>query len=158
MSTNYHWHKQQANARVQARLREAEEHRRAKQANGLSTSSFVLRLIPVLVGVIVAIWLLTGCAASNDLRESKEIAVTPETGLTMADRIRFQDEREAILETDSQIPQLAGRSMTDRIRFQDERDSRLRNGTVREQQAVWTMVERIRFHDALWERSSSRVR
>jgi len=158
MSTNYHWHKQQANDRGQARLREQKEHRRAKQANDRSTSSFVLKLIPVLVGVIVAIWLLTGCAAGHDLRESEEAAATHETGLTMADRIRFQDEREVILGTHSQVPQLAGRSMADRIHFQDERDSRLKDGTVSRQQAVWTMAERIRFHDALWERSSSRVR
>lgn len=158
MSTNYQWHKQQANDRVQARLREAEDHRRAKQANGRSTSSFVLKLVPVLVGVIVAIWLLTGCAASHDWRESEEVAATHETGLTMADRIRFQDEREAILGTDSQVPQLAGRSMADRIHFQDERDSRLKDGTVSGQPAVWTMAERIRFHDALWERSFSPAR
>jgi len=55
MGTNYNWHMQQATDRLQARYREAEKHRRAKQARGCSTSPFVLKLIPVLVGVITAI-------------------------------------------------------------------------------------------------------
>ncbi len=153
MSTNYHWHKRQATERVQARLRDAEEHRRAKQGKGRSTPPFALKFIPVLVGVILAIWLLTGCTANIKPQEKEASPAVHETGLTMADRVRFQDKLEAIPGTDSQMSQAAAMSMAARIRFQDERTGRPIYETAVGQQAVWTMADRIRFHDRLWDRN-----
>lgn len=61
MSSNYEWLKQQSNERVQARLQEAKEHRRAKQGNSRSPLPLPLKImVPALVGTIVAFWLLTG--------------------------------------------------------------------------------------------------
>lgn len=59
MGTDYNWHMQQATDRLQARYREAEQHRLTKQARGCSTSPIVLKLIPVLLAVLTAILLLT---------------------------------------------------------------------------------------------------
>ena len=154
MSTNYHWHKRQATERVQARLRDAEEHRRVKQGQGRSTPPFALKLIPVLVGVILAIWLLTGCTANDNPQVKEESPTVHETGLTMADRIRFQDKLEAIPGTDSQMSQVAAMSMAARIHFQDTRNGRPIYETAVGQQAVWMVAERIRFHDRLWEKAS----
>ena len=61
MNSNYEWQKHQANERVQARLHEADKHRRATQANGRSPLRIPLKvMIPGFVGLIVAFWLLTG--------------------------------------------------------------------------------------------------
>jgi hypothetical protein len=61
MNSNYHFQKHQANEQIQARLQEAEDHRLSKQANGDSSLSLlVLLAIPLLVGISVAFFLLTG--------------------------------------------------------------------------------------------------
>ena len=59
MSSNYEWLRQQANEQVQTHLQEAKEHRRANQGNGRSPLPLKI-LVPALVGVMVAFWLLTG--------------------------------------------------------------------------------------------------
>ena len=126
MNSNYEWQKHQANERVQARLQEAEAHRQAKQArqgNDRSQFPFPLSIvIPALVGIFVAIWLLTSCTPNAGIMEKKEETTSYTTGMTMADRIRFQDERDAYLKEETAVNislPVSSLTMADRIRFQD---------------------------------------
>ncbi|MBE2224750.1 MAG: hypothetical protein IAF02_24635 [Anaerolineae bacterium] len=126
MNSNYEWQKHQANERVQARLQEADAHRQAKQAkqgNGRSQFPLPLRIvIPALVGIFVALWLLTSCTPDADMMENKEVSASYTTGMTMADKIQFQDKRdvylreETVVNSSQPVPSL---TMADRIRFQD---------------------------------------
>ena len=124
MNGNYEWQKQQANERIQTRLHEGEAHRQAKTNNDQQPAASLLMVaIPLLVGVIVVIWLLTGCSAATDLRAAEtEMVVRTSTvdssvdsGWTMAARIQLQDKREAYLTLQSATES----PMTARIRFHD---------------------------------------
>lgn len=131
MDGNYEWQKHRANERLQARLQEAEAHRQAKQGNGRRTPfSLPLKIaVPALVGVLIAIWLLTGCTTTAEpTAPEPETAVvlaadSPGYGQRMVERIRFQDKREMYLAEDTAVkPQATQRpvwTMADRIRFQD---------------------------------------
>ena len=135
MNSNYEWQKHQANERVQARLQEAEAHRQAKQTKqGNGRSQFPLPwsiVIPALAGIFVAIWLLTSCSPNAGTMEKKEATTSYTTGMTMADRIRFQDERDAYLKEETAVVSedpAAGWTMADRIRFQDRIEERRSSG------------------------------
>lgn len=107
MNGNYEWQKRQANERVQARLQEANAHRQANKNTTRQPLFFFLKVaIPLLVGAVIVIWLLTGCNAITDVQVVEaETAVFTSTvhssrhsGWTMAERIRFQDKRETYLD------------------------------------------------------------
>jgi hypothetical protein len=151
MSSYYHFHKQQANEQIQARLQEAESHRLSKQGNDHSPLSILLKLtLPLLVGVAVAILLLTSCT-TGDARadDSANRAVAP-SKVTMAERIHFQDAQETTSEADRVDPNVEAMTMAERISFQDRRDGHLIGEQVAEQSSDWTMAERIQFHDRIW--------
>jgi len=91
MSNNYEWQKYQANGRVQARFQEAETHRQMKLAGDKRPFLPTLKIIMVGVGALVAIWLLVGCTAPVvEAYPNSEVA-----GLTLAEKIHFQDQNEA---------------------------------------------------------------
>lgn len=129
MDGNYEWQKNRANERIQARLQEAEAHRQAKQGHGRTSLHLPLKvIIPALVGMIIAMWLLTGCSPA-----AGSVAAEPETAVITA--------------ADSS---LSGQRMAERIRFQDKRENYLREETAVKpaaQRPVWTMADRIRFQD-----------
>jgi hypothetical protein len=151
MSGYYHFHKQQANEQVQARLQEAESHRLSKQGNGRSTVSFILKLtFPLLVGVAVAILLLTGCASGDARAEDSANRAVETSKVTMAERIHFQDAREARFEVDRENPNVEAMTMAERISFQDKRDAYSFGDKAMEQSSEWTLAERIQFHDRIW--------
>ena len=61
MNGFYEWQKQRAKEQIQARLREAENHRLAKQQFGRSPLPTIIKVaVPVLIGVIMSIFLITG--------------------------------------------------------------------------------------------------
>lgn len=132
MNSNYEWQKHQANERVQARLQEAEAHRQAKQAGNQSSFPPLLKLmIPILTGVIFAIWLLTSCTPLQDTKAGAE-ASSDHLAVTMADRIRFQDEQDRYLWVETAVVSegpTARWTMADRIRFQDRIEERRSSGT-----------------------------
>ncbi|MBX3058222.1 MAG: hypothetical protein KF770_17300 [Anaerolineae bacterium] len=128
MDGNYEWQKNRANERIQARLQEAEAHRQGKQGNGRTPLLPLKVIIPVLMGMIIAMWLLTGCGPAGGT-----VAVEPETAVITA----------------AAYP-LSGQRMAERIRFQDKRENYLREETAVKPAAprpVWTMADRIRFQD-----------
>lgn len=129
MDGNYEWQKNRANERIQARLQEAEAHRQAKQGHGRTSPPLPLKVvIPALVGMIIAMWLLSSCSPAGG-----SVAAEPETAVITA--------------ADSS---LSGQRMAERIRFQDKREMYLREDTAvrpAAQQPVWTMAERIHFQD-----------
>lgn len=95
MNGNYEWQKHQANERVQARLHEAAEHRRAKLGNSEAQDSFSMKIMfPVLVGIIVIILLMSGWTPGVGAIGNSEPPAKEAAGLTMAERIHFQDERD----------------------------------------------------------------
>lgn len=122
MNSNYQWQKHQANERVQAHLREAAEHRRVKQANSQSLAPAPWKMmIPILVGVAVALWLLTSCANYNEPVGKVEASAYHASQTTMAERIRFQDKRDENLLLSRDAYRAARWTMAERIRFQDKR-------------------------------------
>lgn len=129
MDGNYEWQKNRANERIQARLQEAEAHRQAKEEHGRTSPPLPLKvIIPALVGMIIAMWLLSGCSPVVE-----PVAAEPETAVITA--------------ADSS---LSGQRMAERIRFQDKRENYLREETAVKPAAprpVWTMADRIRFQD-----------
>jgi hypothetical protein len=150
MSSNYQWQKQQAHEQVHARLQEAEAHRRTKANNGRSALPGALAIvIPALVGAVVAIWLLTGCAPYDGPVANAAPPVSPAVEMTMADRVRFQDKLEASRATRGRAPDVPRLTMADRILFQDERSVRPRDEAVMVERPAWTMAARLRFHDRL---------
>lgn len=150
MSSNFEWQKRQANEHVQLRLQEATEHRRARQGQVRASFSRSLRMIiPVLVGLIIAIWLLTGCTSADDSVVEANTAVKRTGALTIADRIRFQDKLEADLGAETDVSNVAELTMAARIQFQDKREFYLEARTALPTQTTWTMADRIRFHDRM---------
>lgn len=61
MSSNYEWQKHEVKHRVESRLRDAEAHRRAKEANGWKRPA-VKWTFSILVGlaIVAAVFLLAG--------------------------------------------------------------------------------------------------
>jgi hypothetical protein len=150
MSSNFEWQKRQANERVQLRLHEAAEHRRVRQGRGRTSFSNVVRIIiPTLVGLVVAIWLLTGCASTSGTEAEAEMNAAGVEALSMADHIHFQDKLEANLEVGTTFSDAAALKMAARIRFQDKRESYLEERAALQTQPIWTMADRIRFHDGI---------
>lgn len=150
MSSNFEWQKRQANERVQLRLHEAAQHRRARQGQSRAALPLAVKMmIPVLAGIVLAIWLLTGCAASDASTMEVEMVDQSSVELTVADRIRFQDKLEANLVTEETVSPVTRLTMADRILFQDRRELSLVEKTGALSQPVWTMVERLRFHDRI---------
>lgn len=160
MSNNNEWQTHQVKQRIQARLDEAETHRQLKGVNGRSAFPLPLKMIiPMLGGLIIIIWLLTGCAPNEALTERAEVTTANNSEITMADRIQFQDARDEKYFGDEQFGnhQLAESknpvtTMADRIRFQDTRDVALAQPR-RTTASAWTMKERILFHDRIWEQN-----
>ncbi len=61
MDGNYEWQKFRVNEKLQSHMRDAEAHRLAKQAGDGSLLNFSLKMaLPLLVGLTVVVWLLTG--------------------------------------------------------------------------------------------------
>ncbi|MBK8127999.1 MAG: hypothetical protein IPK53_03345 [bacterium] len=125
MDSNYEWQKHQAKERAQSRLEEAEAHRLAKQVSTPSSFPLLLKvMLPIVAGVIVAIWLLTSCAPIADT-SIETAGAANHTQVTLAERIRFQDARDSYLAGTSAVT--VGMpaplwTMGDRIRFQDRFD------------------------------------
>lgn len=122
MSNNYEWQKHEGNERSRSRRREAEAHRQSKLANGERPSLFTLSLkmlVMVGIGVMIVVWLLTGCTmATGDI----QAVAAHTTTLTMAERISFQDERDWAMDVDTAVNPSTW-TMGERIRFQDQRDN-----------------------------------
>jgi hypothetical protein len=135
MSSNYEWHKQQTGERIQARLREAEAHRQARQGRERHPVTVPLQLA-IFAGLILALWFLAGCTplTEPDLEGNvpaigvgepgaQSAAAQPGMGWTMAERIAFQDRRDHQLVLDvaavATSEQPAGWSMAERLHFQD---------------------------------------
>lgn len=127
MNGNYEWQRYQVNERIQARLRDGEAHRQAKQARGrprtaLAVDTMAMAIVAV---VIVALWFLTGCTPGSKVAAVEQAgraqvvdARVARSGWTMAERIQFQDRRDQALARAA----LPGWTMAERIRFQDRRD------------------------------------
>ncbi len=129
MSGYYEWQKQQANERVQARLHEANEHRRAKEGHGEGGINIrASLLVTALLGVIILFLILNGCAPEAGASSSMESAVRKIPVLTMADRIQFQDGR-------------------------DESYDYGVGTAVKQNAASMTMADRLRFHDSILEKN-----
>jgi preprotein translocase subunit SecY len=148
MSSNYQWQQHQANERIQARLKEAEQHRSAKQENGRETFSPLKIMIPGLIIVIVALWLLTNCTTNTSLTGSAVRPYEYSPNLTIVEPISFQDEREAIYEIGRKDYNADVMKMAARIHFQDDEERHsTTEETVVELQKNWTMADRIRFQE-----------
>jgi hypothetical protein len=144
MSSNYEWNRHHTGEQVQARLRDAEAHRRARQ--GSDRSPFVRPLqLAAFAGLILALWFLAGCtpvtepnslgdvtAATAKETEAESAAVQPGMGWTMAERIAFQDRQDQPLGLDKVAGALSGTP------------------------AGWTMAERLRFQDRMYESGAYR--
>lgn len=126
MDSNFQWQKQRANERINNRLQNAEQHRQAKQANGREPFIPPLKIIiPGLFLVILAFWLLTGCTLDSS---PSEAAINPENHvpqLTLADKIRFQNERDASFNLGNKFSPTDEWTLAARITFQDKRDAYL---------------------------------
>ncbi len=148
MNSNYQWQKHQANERVQSHLREATEHRRVKQAKSQSLAPAPWKMmIPILIGVAVTLWLLTGCANYNEPVGKVEASAyhAPET--TMAERILFQDKLDGNLLISREASHAAKWTMAERVLFQDKRGESLLVSRDSSHAGGWTMAKRIRFQD-----------
>lgn len=155
MNNNYEWQTHQVNEQHQARLDEAATHRQLREGNGRSPFSLSLKMmVPVLVGVILVIWLLTGCTVDDSGGERPEDAATQPTGVTMADRIHFQDSLD--LRVNREMPKnnrsASPWTMADRIHFQDSQDLHVNREMSKNNRpnSPWTMAERIHFQDRIW--------
>ncbi|HEX6387435.1 MAG TPA: hypothetical protein VF177_22435 [Anaerolineae bacterium] len=112
---------------MQARLQEAEAHRRAKQGNGRMPYTLPLRMaILVGVGVIAVLWLLTSCTTIADT-----MVVDSETAVMVAGAQASQEETETEIEIETELEagSATGRTMAERIHFQDRREQYLAVGT-----------------------------
>lgn len=158
MSGNYEWQKFAANEQVKRRMRDGDAHRLARKARAahehdskeqrgrLSPAIFLMGL-----ALVAALWLLTGCmpdtrvnlvpstatigadqAAAEVEPQHLDVLQRPVTGLSMAERIQFQDKREAILAgtTVHTMQAQNGLSHAERIAFQDRRDQSLAPTTL----------------------------
>lgn len=152
MNSYYHFQKQQANEQIEARLQEAESHRLSKQGNDHSPLSFLLKLtLPLLVGVAVAILLLTSCTSGGAWAEDSASRASTASRVTMAERIHFQDARETKFEVDQEISDVEEMTMAARILFQDKRDLSFIEEQVVKPSSDLTMAERLQFHDRIQE-------
>jgi hypothetical protein len=144
MSSNYEWHKQQTGERIQARLREAEAHRQAREGKERHPVTLPLQLA-IFAGLIVALWFLAGCTPLTEPTSEENgpaagvvtagvasAAAQPGMGWTMAERIAFQDRRDQGLALDAAA------------------------GEVSEPPAGWSMAERLRFQDRMYESGAYR--
>ena len=122
MNSNFEWQKHQANERVQAYREEAAAHRMVEDGKGRQSGAFLLKLA-MLAGIFFIVWWLAGCTSG--------VAVEPvtldsqPTAWTMADRIYFQDKREALLIKEAAIGLDTGWTLAQRIHFQDKREASL---------------------------------
>ncbi|MBK8905762.1 MAG: hypothetical protein IPM53_31560 [Anaerolineaceae bacterium] len=146
MNSNFEWQKHQVNERVQTYRKEAAAHRLAAKGNGRKPVSVWLKLA-ILAGIFFMMWLTVGCTADNSVAE---VDLEPQSsGWVMADRIDFQDKREAYLSVATAVGKDTGWTMAQRIHFQDKREAYLdwRSGTAHV--TGMTMAERILFQDSV---------
>lgn len=152
MNSHYHFQKQQANEQIQARLQEAEDHRLSKQGNGDSSLSFLITVtIPILVGICVAFFLLTGCTTGDVVAEESARRVDANSKTPLSERIHFQDARDTKLETNRESASVGEMTIAARILFQDKQDGYLVEEQGVEPSSNWTLAERIQFHDRIQE-------
>jgi len=184
MNSNYEWQKFAANNRVENYRRQAEAQRQSKQNAPKKENSSVMSTIgfAFAVGLVLFVigFLLSGCQvatvpsaaahsdngremnmAESEARSAEPPAGKAETGMSRAERIRFQDKREqlyaasttsrAALTTADARKSL---NMAEHIRFQDKREQYLAPaGASAAEEAVtavstgMSMAERIRFQD-----------
>lgn len=152
MNSNYHFQKHQANEQIETRLQEADYHRMSKKENDRTSVSFLTMLtVPLLVGILVAILLLTGCTPGDVLLEEAagRADTAPET--SMADRIHFQDARVTRFEAYQEETSVGEMTLAARIHFQDKQDGEPNEEQVVETWSDWTMAERIQFRDRIQE-------
>jgi hypothetical protein len=74
--------------------------------------------------------------------------------MSVVERLHFHDrlwENQAVVEVSSRVA-LDGVSIANRIRFQDQRDQSMTNATSPATERGMSMADRIRFQDRLWER------
>ena len=183
MSSYYNFQNQQANEQLQARYQAAEAHRMAKEANGPSSLTASMRvLVPALIGLVVVFFILTGCSPDYEPTADVEAPTYDSNTINMGERIQFQDRLEApsfvdnvpavdvsstmadrIEFQDSRDASLAGQpnlvvesdsnGMADRIEFQDSRDASLNGQTNVQEVDVMTMHERIQFQDSVFNKN-----
>lgn len=148
MNSNFEWQKHQAHERVQKYQQEAAAHRRVKEGNGRKPGN-VLLVLAILAGVFLVMGLTAGCTSQVSM--AIDVPEPQSSGWVMADRIDFQDKREAYLVEDTAVGTSAGWTMAQRIQFQDRREAHLdwRGGAA--PNAGITMAERIRFQDRVLE-------
>ncbi len=125
MNGHYEWQKHQASEQPHIQMKETNANRQAKADNDhQSMRSLIKDVIPMLVGIIVVIGLLTGCQPTVNVQAAKtDTAVSTTTNTstikndwTMEDRIQFQDKREVYLDWH----QRTNTPMADRIRLHDQ--------------------------------------
>lgn len=122
MNSNFEWQKHQANERVQKYQQEAAAHRQVKEGNGRKPGN-VLLVLAMLAGVFFVMWLTVGCTSQVSM--TADVPEPQSSGWVMADRIDFQDKREAYLEGATAVSENYGGTMADRIYFQDRREAYL---------------------------------
>jgi hypothetical protein len=163
MNSNFEWQKHQANERVQGALRDAAAYRLSNESpRTRSYGSFSIKaaLLTGIVWFLIGL-LLSGCVStetahaeqtSSDASSSSQIS----KALTMADRIRFQDQLwEQALASGQVKPGRPTHLMTmaDRIQFKewvlDRNESARTTGHSPQKYLDWSIADRIKFHDRL---------
>lgn len=144
MNSNFEWQKHQANERIQEYRKEAASHRLAKEGNGRKPGN-LLFVLTMLAGFFFMIWLTVGC--TSDVSLAADAPEPQSSAWVMAERIDFQDKREAYLGTETAVDANVGWTMAQRIHFQDAREAYLERRTGVTTVTEMTMAERILFQD-----------
>jgi hypothetical protein len=129
MNSNFEWQKHQVNERVQKYQQEAAAHRQVQEVNGRKPDNLLL-VLAMLAGVFFMMWLTVGCTSHVSM--AADAPEPQSSGWVMADRVDFQDKREAYLGETTAVGKDAGWTMAQRIQFQDRREAYLdwRSGTA----------------------------
>ena len=160
MNGNFEWQKQMANERVQAALREADEHLRSQDWRRKSlVRTMLTQLFLGGAGLILIVLLISGCTPVSPaiLGEGDAVETHPEGEFplpySLDDLMEFyapqREAAKAEIDSPVQSQPLHPWSVTDRILFHD----RLLEveGPLADSQIPWPMADRIRFHDCLLE-------
>ena len=169
MSSNYEWQKHQINEQLRAHQQTSAEHRLGLGAPKKKTASSSRRSLVVLVlitiGLLVVGFQVSGCTPVEIAIEApaaaaeeaapltvngnirRDLAAIETSGLSMAERIQFQDQISAkeTLATSNSSPTM---SMAERISFQDRISASVPIVTGSQSPAT-SMAQRISFQDRI---------
>jgi predicted small secreted protein len=159
MNTVFEWQKQQVDERVQGALKNAASYRLAKEGSRSKPLQVITLKTALGLGVLLFLLslLLSACNPSQPANAGQPISevVAPSSrpaALTMADRIRFQDNLAQQAPSSSGLklnPPAGGLTMSDRIRFQDRLAEQYLSLREVNSRSAWTMTGRMKFHDRL---------